>query len=179
MGEAVSGERRAVVDELTRALGDEVAPGSRAWWQYVSVVSELGAEGARQLVEEVRAVEAAGGMPTKDGSRRRTPGGVFFALAYERLGPKRTKVVRSRADRRFQEEMVQKFVQLLALVLPADPNRAALPADAPAAAAPAAPPPPKPAAKPAAPPREVMVVRRRPAADPPAKSGTPTRRAGR
>ncbi len=119
MSEAGVREGRAVAEEIIQALGDDVAAESRAWWQYLYVVAELGDDCVRQLVREVATVEAAGGMTTQDGSRRRTPGGVFFALAYDRLGPKRTRSVRWRADRRFQEGMLQRFIKLLTLVLPA------------------------------------------------------------
>ncbi len=171
MGEAAGRERRAVVDEIVQALGDQVEPESNALWQYLFVVAELGADAARELVREVQAVEANGGMPTRDGSRRRTPGGVFFALAYERLGPKRSKSVRWRAMRRSQEELLKRLLRLIAMALPASPEPAA------ASAAPAAPPPP--VAEKAAPPVqaaakparrqepeavEVLVVRRRPTA---------------
>jgi hypothetical protein len=177
MGEAFAEERRAVVEEIVRALEDDVAPGSRAWWQYLSVVAELGHEAAGQLVQEVAAVEAAGGMTTKDGSRRRTPGGIFFALAYERLGPKKARWVRGRADRRFHEEMIRKFLRLLALVprasvegpdasagAAAPPAATTAPAEpTPSAPAPAATPPAKPARRQEPEDVEVLVVRRRPA----------------
>lgn len=119
MSEPSVEEQRAVVAEIVQALGDDVAPESRAWWQYLLVLTELGPDRARHLVSEVSAVEAAGGMTIEDGSRRRTRGGVFFVLAYEQLGPKRTRSVRWRAGRRFQEGMLQRFLQLLALVVPA------------------------------------------------------------
>jgi hypothetical protein len=116
-------EKQPIIEEITRALGDEVVPESDPWWQYAFVVSEVGEEGARQIVREVSALEAAGGMTTRDGSRRRSPGGVFFALAYEQLGPKRAKSVRLRAHRRVQGELLQKLLRLLALALPAAPER--------------------------------------------------------
>src|SRR5277367_6141078 len=125
MGETSGKERRAAAQEIILALGDDAAPESHAFWQYVFVVAELGEEGARQLVPEVHAVEAAGGMPTRDASRRRTPGGVFFALAYERLGPKRSKSVRWRATRRAHEDMLKRFLRLLTLGLPERPVAAA------------------------------------------------------
>ncbi len=45
----------------------------------------LGAEGAHALVAETQQIEAQGGLLTKDGSRRRTPGGVFFQLVLQRI----------------------------------------------------------------------------------------------
>ena len=183
MGEAWLLEKQAIVAEITRELGDDVTAQSDPWWQYVFVVTEIGDEGARQLVREVRAVEAAGGVPTQDGSRRRTAGGVFFALAYERIGPNRTKSVRWRASRRVQEDMIGRFLRLLALALPGYPGldavsteaaappraSAATPASAPAAA--------KPARRPEPEAVEVLVVRRRPAGG--GGPGTSTPRAGR
>ncbi len=161
-----------IAEEIILALGDDVAPESHAFWQYVFVVTELGDEAAKQLVGEVYTVEAAGGMPTRDATRRRTPGGVFLTLAYERLGPKRAKSVRWRATRRAHEDLLRRFLALLTMVAPARPERPLAPATAapgPAAKAPAvAAPAPKAAAKPArrpeAEPVEVLVVRRRPAA---------------
>jgi hypothetical protein len=135
MSEGSGGDKRASIDSITRALADEVEPGSHAYWQYHYVLTELGHEAALDLVQQVHAVEAAGGMPIQDGSRRRTPGGVFFALAYERLGPKVTKSVRGRATRRFHEEQLRRFLRLMALLLP--------PSQAPRAAEPARPAPTK------------------------------------
>lgn len=50
-----------------------------------AMVQNLGAEAAASLFEEVLRLEAEGGMPTADGARRRTPGGLFIFLAKERL----------------------------------------------------------------------------------------------
>ena len=190
MSEVRVGEGHAVVEEIIRALGDTAAPESRAWWQYLFVVNALGDDSVRQLVREVAAVEAAGGMTTQDGSRRRTPGGVFFVLAYEALGPKRTKSVRWRADRRFHEGMLQRFLQLIALVVPASASRAVAGAEAALQAAPrpvrAAKTPVAPAAPAGKPAKrrpheavEVVVVRRRPdgGGSAPAKPGPTTPRA--
>jgi Phosphorylated adapter RNA export protein, RNA-binding domain len=48
----------------------------------------LGPARTIDLLTEALQVEAAGGMLTKDGSRRRTPGGVFFQLVKERVTAK-------------------------------------------------------------------------------------------
>ncbi len=48
------------------------------------VVRHLGAEAALALTQETLDIEAQGGMMLRDGSRRHTPGGVFFRLVRER-----------------------------------------------------------------------------------------------
>src|SRR5262249_1657313 len=72
------GGGQPLADEIMKALDDQVPPKSPSWWQYQLVVGELGADVVRQLVTEVRAVEARGGLKTLDGSRQRTTGGIFF-----------------------------------------------------------------------------------------------------
>lgn len=47
---------------------------------YYSVILELGKEKALELFETTRGIEAGGGMMVADGTRRRTPGGVFMTL---------------------------------------------------------------------------------------------------
>jgi hypothetical protein len=49
--------------------------------QIMKVVDFLGREKAQQLLQETMTIEANGGMPTLDGTRRRSPGGVFLWLA--------------------------------------------------------------------------------------------------
>jgi len=44
------------------------------------VVGRLGADRARTFLARTQEIEAAGGLTLPDGSRRRTPGGVFFYL---------------------------------------------------------------------------------------------------
>jgi hypothetical protein len=48
----------------------------------VQIVHAAGRTQAVALLEQTLQVEAAGGMMLPDGSRRRTPGGVYFHLAY-------------------------------------------------------------------------------------------------
>ncbi|VDK74105.1 unnamed protein product [Litomosoides sigmodontis] len=45
-----------------------------------SVILEIGEEKALELFEATRGIEASGGMMIADGTRRRTPGGVFMTL---------------------------------------------------------------------------------------------------
>jgi len=56
------------------------------------VVGRLGADRARAFLTRTQEIEAAGGLLLPDGSRRRTPGGVFFHLV-------RTDDTLSREDR--------------------------------------------------------------------------------
>lgn len=51
-----------------------------AQWQIRQIVQALGHVRVLQLMRETLAIEEAGGMLTKDGQRRRTPGGTFFIL---------------------------------------------------------------------------------------------------
>lgn len=71
-----------VVQELTSALGER-EPRSQAAIE--RSVAELGIEAAQALYQEVATIEAGGGMMTADGSRRRTPGGVYMLLLKQRL----------------------------------------------------------------------------------------------
>src|SRR5918998_3824544 len=70
-------EQRQAALRIADALGEQVH-GPRA--QVGRVVEVLGIERAQALYEQALEVEAGGGMMLPDGSRRRTPGGVFFKL---------------------------------------------------------------------------------------------------
>jgi Phosphorylated adapter RNA export protein, RNA-binding domain len=52
------------------------------------VLRTLGQDRCAAILADTLACEARGGMRTKDGTRRRTPGGVFFQLVKERVTPK-------------------------------------------------------------------------------------------
>src|SRR5205823_14177585 len=45
------------------------------------IVIVVGVEHARALLQQVLSIEAAGGRMTLDGTRRKTPGGLFISLA--------------------------------------------------------------------------------------------------
>src|SRR5690606_33338866 len=53
--------------------------------QITKVVEVLGRDESLDLLDEVDRIEANGGMLLPNGQRRRTPGGVFFYLARQRL----------------------------------------------------------------------------------------------
>src|SRR4051794_37199985 len=66
-----------LVDEIAGQLGETEAE-PRA--TILRAVERVGADMALALLQEALAIEAAGGMLLGDGSRRRTPGGIFFRL---------------------------------------------------------------------------------------------------
>jgi len=70
-------EVQALAAEIATALG-ETAPDPVG--QIARAVERLGAERARVVLAQVQEVEARGGQMLPDGSRRRTPGGLFFLL---------------------------------------------------------------------------------------------------
>lgn len=61
--------------------------------QIARTVRICGMEFAEQLFQDTLEVEASGGMMTADGSRRRTPGGVFFYLGRSRMTDEQRKQV--------------------------------------------------------------------------------------
>jgi hypothetical protein len=73
---------RQMVDELADYLG-ETDPKPKATIE--RSVAYLGIEAAQALREEVEQIEAGGGMMTADGSRRRTPGGIYLLLLKQRM----------------------------------------------------------------------------------------------
>ena len=74
-----------VATMIADRLGETVI-GARV--QIKRIVQVLGRSQARALLEETLRVEENGGIMVPDGSRRRTPGGVFFYLAYTKGQPK-------------------------------------------------------------------------------------------
>ena len=70
-----------LVDKIAEQLG-ETEEEPRA--TILRAVTRLGADAALALLGEAQAVEASGGLWLGDGSRRRTPGGVFFHLLRQR-----------------------------------------------------------------------------------------------
>ena len=56
--------------------------------QIIAIVKALGRTQSRELLTKTLEIEANGGMMLPDNSRRKTPGGVFFHLAYTTGQPK-------------------------------------------------------------------------------------------
>ncbi len=89
-------------DRLAEALGEtEATP----LWHLYRVVCELGGEAVVDLLRETLEVEQAGGMLTRDGSRKRTRGGVFFELAKRSMTPEqRARLFPTRGDKSKQRK---------------------------------------------------------------------------
>jgi hypothetical protein len=73
---------RSVVVTIAEQLG-ETESGPKG--QIARIVRRLGPEAALGFLRETQEIEAQGGMPLADGSRRRTPGGVFFHIVKARI----------------------------------------------------------------------------------------------
>jgi len=75
-------DTRELVQTIAQQLGEtQLGPIQ----QIRRTVERLGADTARTFLKETQQVEAQGGMLLPDGSRRRTPGGVFFYLVRSRI----------------------------------------------------------------------------------------------
>ncbi|CAM9500268.1 unnamed protein product [Ectocarpus sp. 6 AP-2014] len=65
--------------------------GEPKYYLMCRVVSTIGYNKTRDLLEAVQETQETGGMPTADGSRKRTAGGVFFTLLKKHMEPARLK----------------------------------------------------------------------------------------
>jgi hypothetical protein len=61
--------------------------------QLTRLAEVCGASALEALLQQTMDLEAQGGMMTESGKRRRTPGGVFFYLARQRLTPEQINIV--------------------------------------------------------------------------------------
>ncbi len=99
MSQEMSTESTALSEQPPVTVGASIADqlgeteeGARK--QIGSIVWTLGRAQACQLLEKTLQIEEQGGMMLPNGSRRRTPGGVFFHLAYTTGTPKPGKVLK-------------------------------------------------------------------------------------
>lgn len=73
---------KQVAGRIAQALGEQDSPPRH---QIKRIVEVCGPRQSLAWLKETQAIEARGGMPTSDGARRRTPGGVYFKLVRDRL----------------------------------------------------------------------------------------------
>jgi hypothetical protein len=107
---------KKLATKIAKKLGEE-APGARI--QIRQIIQVAGADAALALLRRTREVEAAGGMMLPDGSRRRTPGGVYFQLAYEdpALGEHRRQEVQKRKEKAAQRAARQEAARIPLLLV--------------------------------------------------------------
>ncbi len=79
-----------VAATIADQLGEKL-PGPRK--QIAQIVWALGRTQACQLLKQTLQIEVQGGMLVTNGNRRRSPGGVFFHLAYTIGKPKEGKTL--------------------------------------------------------------------------------------
>jgi hypothetical protein len=78
------------------------------------VVAEIGVERARHFLAGTLAVEAEGGLLVERGTRRRTPGGVFFYLVRNGVSPAERKRLWPRQKGRKRSQNQQTTIDALA-----------------------------------------------------------------
>src|SRR5215212_1957268 len=79
----------AVLDALVREITSQLNEPNGALIR--RIVIAIGEVRARALLAQVLAIEAAGGQMTLDGSRRKTPGGVFISTARAQTPDKKAR----------------------------------------------------------------------------------------
>ena len=75
---------RSLAKEFGEALGEK---SGKPLQQIVLLIEKCGLDFVKRIMAETVATEAAGGLVTQDGKRRRTKGGVFFFLAKGQMDP--------------------------------------------------------------------------------------------
>lgn len=82
-------EKAALAAPIITALGETLTTADLAWWHFLFVVGEVGGDKAAEFVKRALDVQSVGGLLTRDGSRPRTLGGVFFVLARAEMSQRR------------------------------------------------------------------------------------------
>jgi hypothetical protein len=78
------GKQRKMLEEIVAALNETEKVPLR---KLDMMARQCGTSFMQALLKEAQEVEATGGMMTKDGTRRRSLGGVFFQLALRHMSP--------------------------------------------------------------------------------------------
>ena len=81
----ITQEERAFAEKVAEVL-EETHKATK--FQLALIVQALGADVVKALLKETLQIEQNGGVMLPDGSRRRTPGGVFFDLVKKRYAGK-------------------------------------------------------------------------------------------
>jgi hypothetical protein len=82
------------MEDVAAAIADQLGEAEALPRRQIRrAVQALGAERAQALLAEVLAIEAGGGELLPDGSRRRTPGGVFFRRLRAQCPPEEVRAI--------------------------------------------------------------------------------------
>ncbi len=92
----LTSKQRKVVDQIRQALNEQNVVPTR---QIEALTLLCGTAFVEALLAETEAVEAAAGIMTSDGKRRRSKGGVFFYLARYRIAQSIRGIVYNRKGR--------------------------------------------------------------------------------
>ena len=79
-----AGEIQALATAFGETLGEK---SGKPLQQIALLIEKCGLDFVKKMMAETEATEAAGGLRTQDGKRRRTKGGVFFFLAKGQMDP--------------------------------------------------------------------------------------------
>jgi len=79
--------------KLTQELVKTLKEDKSSVWLFMNIVDRCGVEKTRELFQQTLEIEENGGIMLTDGSRRRTPGGVFFHLVKETVSDEERKAI--------------------------------------------------------------------------------------
>jgi phosphorylated adapter RNA export protein len=89
-------------DELTQHIADTLQ--ERNHGLIKKIVYTIGVERTQEFLQKTLEIEAAGGQKTADGSRHRSPGGIFFYLVRTGLPKEERKQIWSNTRKKKQAE---------------------------------------------------------------------------
>ena len=87
-------------DELTQHIADTLQERNHSLIE--KIVYTIGVERTQEFLQKTLEIEAAGGQKTADGSRRRSPGGVFFYMVRTSLPQEERKQIWSNTRKKQQ-----------------------------------------------------------------------------
>lgn len=94
-------KRKQVVAEIAEQLGEQSDKPRR---QIYRIIERVGIERTQEFLQKALEVESQGGLMVADGSRRRTPGGVFFFLVSEGVAPEERDYIRYAQEKRYKKK---------------------------------------------------------------------------
>jgi RNA recognition motif-containing protein len=100
-GRELTPKQRKIIEEIAAALGETEEVPRR---QIEAVVTLCGTSFAQTILAETLEIAAAGSLAVSDGSRPRTPGGIFFYLVRFRVSPEVRRWIYNRKGKLVEEK---------------------------------------------------------------------------